>query len=131
MGKFKFSNPRQLLRLHNSFRFLKGYGRGKGEGYDTIDILKMLFWQEFLHNWPVNIRSRCMATLIDKVHAEKVEPIVRKVLNNVRDDITNIFNEPESYAELAEFVRIVVLPHNEEGIFDTKEEIDEWLKKKA
>jgi hypothetical protein len=24
-------------------------------------------------------------------------------------------------------VRIVVLPHNEEGVFDTKAEVDEWL----
>ena len=52
-------------------------------------------------------------------------------MNKVREDIIKLFNEPENYAELAEFVRIVVLPHNEEGIIDTKEEIDEWLKKQA
>ncbi len=130
VGKFEFSNPRQLLRLHNSFRFLKGYGRGKGEGYDTLDMLTMLFWQEFLHNWPMEDRNRCMAVLTDEVHAEEVKPIVKSVLNNVRDDIIKLFNGPEHYVELAEFVRIVVLPHNEEGIFDTKEEIDEWLKER-
>jgi len=72
-----------------------------------------------------------MAVLIDEVHAEKVKPIARRVLDNVRDDIIKLFNEPENYSELAEFVRIVVLPHNEEGIIDTKEEINEWLKKQA
>ncbi|MGB2863327.1 MAG: P-loop NTPase fold protein [Sedimentisphaerales bacterium] len=129
-GKFDFSNPRQLLRLHNSFRFLKGYGRAKGEEYDTIDILRMLFWQEFLHNWPIEDRNRCMAELIGEVHGEGVKPIVKRILDKVRDDIVKLYNG-ENYAELAEFVRIVVLPHNEEGIFDTKEDIDEWLKKKA
>jgi hypothetical protein len=128
-GKYDFSNPRQLLRLHNSFRFLKGYGRAKGEMYDTLNILKMLFWQEFLHNWPVDIRGRCMAELTGEAHGDEVKPIVKKVLDNVRDDIGKLFNGKD-YAKLAEFVRIVVLPHDEEGIFDTKEEIDEWLKKR-
>ncbi len=127
-GLFEFNNPRQLLRLHNSFRFLKALGRG-GE-VDTLDMLRMLFWQEFLHNWPVNIRGRCMAGLIDEAHGEGVKPIVKRVLDKVRADIGKLFNG-ENYAELAEFVRIVVLPHNEEGIFDTEEEINEWLKKKA
>ena len=71
-----------------------------------------------------------MAVLIDKVHAEKVEPIARKVLNNAKDNISTLFNEyPQRYEELAKFVRVVVLPHNEEGILDTKEEINEWLMK--
>ncbi|MBW7988798.1 MAG: hypothetical protein FVQ84_02080 [Planctomycetes bacterium] len=125
-GLFEFTNPRQLLRLHNSFQFLKALV-GEGEN-DTLDMLKMLFWQEFLHNWPLKVRGRCMAVLIDKVHTEKVKPMARKVLNKVRDDIVQLF-DGENYVELAEFVRIVVLPHNEEGIFDTKEEINEWLEK--
>ena len=48
----------------------------------------------------------------------------------MRDDIVQLFNGA-NYAELAEFVRIVVMPHNEEGIFDTKEEIDDWLEKES
>jgi hypothetical protein len=129
VGKFGFSNPRQLLRLHNSFRFLKGFGSGKGEGYDTLDMLRMLFWQEFLHNWPREVRNGCMAALIGKAHTEQVMPTtVKSVLNNVRDDVTKLFNGPKNYyAELAEFVRIVVLPHSEEGVFDTEEEIEEWI----
>jgi hypothetical protein len=127
VGTFGFSNPRQLLRLHNSFRFLKGFGSGKGEGYDTLDMLRMLFWQEFLHNWPREVRNRCMAVLVNKKHTEKVKPEVRGVLENVRGDIIKLFSD-EKYKGLAEFVRIVVLPHNEEGVFDSREEIDEWLR---
>ncbi len=48
----------------------------------------------------------------------------------MRDDIAELFNG-ENYAELARFVQIVVLPHNEEGVLDTRAEIDEWLRKKA
>ncbi|KKL13958.1 hypothetical protein LCGC14_2520580, partial [marine sediment metagenome] len=129
VGKFGFSNPRQLLRLHNSFRFLKGFGRGAGEGYDTCDVLKMLFWQEFLHNWKMDVRNRCMAALIDKVHAEKLGSTARKVLGDVRGDIVKLFNEPESYTELAELVRIVVLPHNEDGVLDAKADIEAWIVK--
>ncbi len=69
-----------------------------------------------------------MAVLIDKVHAEKVEPIVRRVLNNMKDDIRTLFNEePTRYEELAKFVRVVVLPHNEEGVLDNREAINNWM----
>jgi len=128
VGKFEFSNPRQLLRLHNSFRFLKGYARGRGQAYDTLDMLLMLFWQEFLHNWPMKVRGSCMAELTGEVHGVAMKPKVKSILNNVKGDIALLFTGG-NYAELAEFVRIVVLPHNEEGVFDTKEETDEWLKK--
>ena len=129
-GLFEFNNPRQLLRLHNSFRFLKALGRG--ENINTLEILTMLFWQEFLHNWPMKDRGRCMASLIDDTQVEEVIPKVRGVLKKVKGDISMLFNdEPKRYEELAKFVRVVVLPHNEEGVLDTKEEIDEWLDKKA
>jgi len=130
-GKFNFSNPRQLLRLHNSFRFLKGYGRGVGKRYNTLDMLKMLFWQEFLHNWPMDVRGRCMAALIDGAQIERLEPEVGRVLKTIRSDIKKLFNERKDYAELADFIRIVVLPHSEEGVLDTQEEIDRWIQRKT
>ena len=44
---------------------------------------------------------------------------------------SKLFVEKKSYSTLAKFVRIVVLPHNDEEVFDTSEEIDGWSKKKA
>lgn len=129
MGKelFGFSNPRQLLRLHNSFRFLKALGRGAGRGRSTLDLLKMLFWQEFLHNWPMKIRGWCMAALVKEEHVAKIEASdAKKVLENVREEIAELFNK-EGYQELAKFVRVVVLPHNEEGVLDSKEDIKNWM----
>lgn len=123
---YEYTNPRQLLRLRNSYRFLKVLNQQ--EQFKEELIMHMLFWQEFLHNWQMKTRGRCMAVLIDKVHAEKVEPIARKVLNNVKDDIGTLFNEePTRYEELAKFVRVVVLPHNEERVLDSAEAIKDWL----
>ena len=47
----------------------------------------------------------------------------------MRGDIVKLFNEPESYTELAELVRIVVLLHNEDGVLDAKADIEAWIKK--
>ncbi|MBW8016433.1 MAG: hypothetical protein FVQ82_09615 [Planctomycetes bacterium] len=124
-GLFEFNNPRQLLRLHNSFRFLKALGRG-GDG-STLDMLQMLFWQEFLHNWPMKVRGRCMAALVKEEHVAKIEAAkAKKVLENVREEIAELFNK-EGYQKLAEFVRVVVLPHNEEGVLDSAEAIEGWM----
>ena len=73
-----------------------------------------------------------MSALIDDTQVEEITPEARKVFKKVKSDISTLFNnEPTRYEQMAKFVRVVVLPHNEEGIVDTKEEIDEWLKKKA
>lgn len=128
--KYEFRNPRQLLRLHNSFRFLKGFGSGQGkDGDNTLDMLEMLFWQEFLHNWPMKVRGWCMAALVKEEHVAKIEAAkAKKVLENVREEIAELFNK-EGYHELAKFVRVVVLPHNEEGVLDSREEIEDWMTK--
>lgn len=131
VGKFNFSNPRQLLRLHNSFRFLKGFNLVTGKRFGSLDILTMLFWQEFLHNWPMETRVSCMAALYSDSKLEQAKPEVRNVFNNVKDDINKLFSKSDNCKALAEFVRIVVLPHNEEGVFDTKEEIEEWTHHKT
>jgi len=125
---FAFDNPRKLLRLRNSYRLLKVLNGKDGYGWESL--MEMLFWQEFLHNWSREARNGCMAVLIDEVHIEKAKPKARGVLENVRDDIVKIFSDQKYYKELAEFVRIVVLPHSEEGIFDSKEEINEWISEK-
>lgn len=69
-----------------------------------------------------------MAALSGMLDVEKLDSRVRVVMNNVKADIVKLFEQPTSYQELADFVRIVVLPHNEEGVLDSAEEIDEWLK---
>ncbi len=50
-------------------------------------MLQMLFWQEFLHNWPMKYRGRCMAALVgdseEKAHIEKMTPEARSVFGNV------------------------------------------------
>lgn len=125
--KFKFSNPRQLLRLRNSYRLLKALN-GQGQ-YECERLLPMIFWQEFLHNYGIKIRHLCMAAIKDETLIGKIVVAeTRNIVKTVRNEIAELFNN-ESYEKIAEFVRCVVLPHSEEGVLDTVEEIDEWLRK--
>lgn len=61
---------------------------------------------------------------------EEVTPAVREVLKKVKENgvISTLFNdEPTRYEDLAKFVRVVVLPHNEEGVLDSVEDINNWI----
>ena len=70
-----------------------------------------------------------MVTLKDKAYIEKIEyRNVKQILNDVREEISGLFQLDVKYASLAQFVRCVVLPYSEEGVLDTSGEIDEWLK---
>ena len=123
---FEFSNPRQLLRLRNCYRLLKALNSQKG--YQIESLLPMIFWQEFLHGLRREERDFCMASLKDKGYIEKIRyRDVKEIIEKVYADIVKLFQLDGKYAEIARFVRCVVLPHSEEGVFDTLEEIEEWF----
>lgn len=125
---FGFWNPRQLLRLRNSYRMLKALNRMKR--YKNESLIKMLFWQEYLHNYPVDVRRKFMASLLHTEAVGDIESIsIKQVIENVRDDIITIFEKEDDAGKLAEFVRTVVLPHNEEDVLDSKEAVTERNKK--
>ena len=127
-GSFNFTNPRQLLRLRNSYRFLKVMD--SEEKYDREILMKILFWQEFLNNWPSIIRDQCEKTVTKKESLGKIEKHeAKQIVQGVQEDISRIIEMPV-YEEIERFVRIVVLPHSEEGVLDTREEIEEWRKKR-
>ena len=69
-----------------------------------------------------------MAALNDDTQVKEVRPEARGVLEKVKGEIRTLFNdETQSYEELAKFVRVVVLPHNEEGVLDSVEAINNWI----
>jgi len=127
--KYGFSNPRQLLRLRNCYRLLKALNRQ--EEYQTETLLSMLFWQEFLHLWPRKVRDGCMAAIKDKTYIEKItDRDAKEIVRVVYDDVVKLFQLKEDYSKISRFVRCVVLPHSEEGVLDTSEEIDAWLNRR-
>lgn len=48
-GNFKFTNPRQLIRLRNSYRLLTQLEHVRGTGDSDKQRMAMLFWLELLH----------------------------------------------------------------------------------
>ncbi len=116
--RFNFTNPRQLLRLRNSYRFLKVMD--SDEKYDREILMKILFWQEFLNNWPSNIKYQCEKSVTKQESLEKIEkPEAKQIVQDVREDILKIVEIP-MYEEIERFVHIVVLPHSEGRILDTR-----------
>jgi len=142
-GTFEFSNPRQLLRLRNSYRLLKGLGQlqpGEPSREYWKRALVVLFWQEFLHNWSRAVRDLAMAVLWHCAEAEEIElPAVRRVVAAACLLVRERFAPPasdgdqpprgmdeEGYAEVARFVRMVVLPHSDAGVLDTPAQARAW-----
>ncbi len=121
--RFNFTNPRQLLRLRNSYRFLKVMD--SEEKYDREILMKILFWQEFLNNWPSIIRDQYEKSVKEQESLAKIEkPEAKQIVQGVQEDILKIIKMP-MYGEIESFVRIVVLPHSGEGVLDTRGEIEE------
>jgi len=108
--KYGFTNPRQLLRLRNSYRFLKVMDLE--EKYDREILMKNIFWQEFLNNWTPTIRRQCEKSVADQESLGQIEkPQARQIVENVREEMLGIMEMP-MYEEMKQFVRIVVLPHS-------------------
>ena len=88
----------------------------------------MLFWQEFLHNQRRDVRDVCMAAISDEAYIDKIEDEnAKEVISIVRDELNRLFKLDGEYKKIARFVRCVILPHSEEGVFDTLEEVDAWI----
>jgi len=120
--KFEFSNPRQLLRLRNSYRLIKALELQKAHknnqelGYEKLrDLMRMLFWQEFLYNRPKDLRQACLKTLYEEIDTEKIsDKRTKDIIKQVKDLILESFKDKKIHDETAEDVRIVVLPHSQE-----------------
>lgn len=132
--KFHFRNPRRLLRMRNAYRLLKLLNAQllAEDAMPPRDIMTMLFWQEFLHGMPEDQRNGCMARLWNRAGLADFESAdVGPVLENVCGEISDLFPEGDHYSYVAHFVRMLVLPHGEEGILDTPEQVEAWAQAKA
>jgi uncharacterized protein YecE (DUF72 family) len=139
---FNFSNPRQLKRLKNAYaiqKSLEWIQQGKPAGHNEYspwhkNTLRMLFWQEFLYSIPLQTRHACMVALAFEDYLKRVPKILERpilrVVETVRPEMVKLFvREDHFYQDLARRIRVTVLPHGEEGVLDTREEIEKWLEK--
>ena len=61
LPEYRLDNPRQLIRLLNSYRLLKVFGAQRAQSGETgvpedpQQLMRMLFWLEKLNQWPSGI----------------------------------------------------------------------------
>ena len=127
-----FNNPRLLIRLKNSYRFLKGSLHAKGRGkHDNKAACKRmmhaLFWREYLYQLPLN------DTPNDRRHAEHILWKALRGEQHTNDEkqttaytiankLVPLLEQPveTAYKELMEQVALVILPSSQSGILLTK-----------
>lgn len=110
-NKLGFTNPRQLLRLRNCYRMLKLLNRKES---DWGRLMDMLFWQEFLHQWPLSTHRQCEEAVRQKEPYDTIlREDVREYAKQAGSTLRKTLGQGEHYDELAESVRRFVLPRNE------------------
>jgi len=140
---FDIANPRQLKRLHNCYRLLKGYEwhcrnerRSFGEETwpDNLVVMTMLFWLEFLYNCEWDKREWEEKNLLEGFDNEDSGSSLnnryydvghQNRLLNVLHDTFFVGDKPEaSYFTLKHKVEPFMLPFAERKNSDTKKEAE-------
>jgi len=111
---FHFTNPRQLRRLRNCYRLLKLL-HPQREMWKQL--MTMLFWQEFVHQWPEDVHQQCETvirdpdTKYDTIEDQMALGIVKdagRTLHLRRD-----LGAGEGYDRVADTVAHFILPRSE------------------
>lgn len=122
---FELANPRQLLRLHNSYGLLKLlYGMrnvlpvkpGEQESDDDkTKLMILLFWKEFDCNhpkWAIQVKASWAGTL--DTSENQVEPMVLKIAKQTsRYDVTRMEFTVTGALDIGPFVERFVLPRGD------------------
>ncbi len=136
--EFEFINPRQLIRLKNSYRVLKGM-RHDSDQLNSIaechELLLGLFWSEYLFQMPVEINGQIeqgrrhaellmmsaldsQSEVIDEIHASVGKRFAR-LFENVDDKLN-------SYFELMKTVSLVVLSSAQGGLLLSEKAVTDY-----
>ena len=127
--RFGFSNPRQLTRIRNSYRLLKTLDKLQrqpttptGEQANRWQwLMQMVFWQEFLYQWPRPVRNACVDALKNDqpIPPSDLPTHASEVFDNVAMSIRATFSislqHTETYEQAAGFVRTLILPRGDEA----------------
>ncbi len=140
-----FTNPRQLTRLKNSYRVLKGINHLSDREDSSIErrgLMLGMFWAEYLFQFPLENkvlpeqgRRHIELALLDAIAKESV-PVV-PVIKNMSDDFSDWLQVPfegksrRLYFELMQRVSVTVLSSAEGGLLLSREAMDRYKSMKA
>ncbi|MCP4994441.1 MAG: hypothetical protein GY934_11740 [Gammaproteobacteria bacterium] len=139
-----FHNPRQLIRLRNSYRLLKGYRHNRKEGQLRPQLLEELMWGLFWHEYlyQQNRERRQQAELVIW-HWEQHTEWQQRAAYNEAEKIDNppavnmarwltqwhtIAERDQNYIELMKTVEMVVLPNTHMGLILKRDKAEQLLK---
>ena len=117
-AEHRFTNPRLLLRLRNGYRFLRLAEAESGFSPAPLPLLmRAIFWQEFLHQWPREIRLRLDAALLSDASLTDLPETASAVLRIVAPPLRKLLGDGEaalsSYRALSSMASLLVLPHGD------------------
>lgn len=132
-----FCNPRQLIRLRNSYRMLKGYRHSRSRGELDLGLVEELmyglFWHEYLYQRKQ--KKRQLAELVvwewgkhaeweTKAAAQEENPPAVMMARWVHKKLNKKTPWEVNYFTLMQTVEMVVLPNAEMGLMLTQAQAD-------
>lgn len=119
---FEFNNPRQLIRMRNSFRLAKAFNRIRRYDNDLKEfglskIMTLMFWEEFLRIQPHQIREFALVAIYSNDAIDRASlpaPLVDGI-NRIRDVFDLAMTDDgdarrSQFKELNQFVSQFLLP---------------------
>lgn len=120
---FEMSNPRQLIRLRNSYRLAKAFNRIRRYEENLTEfglskIMTLMFWEEFLRTQPTELREFAQVAIHsnDVIDRSSLPVILVDGINRIRD-VFDLSSDDETssrvtqYNQLNEFVNQFLLPY--------------------
>lgn len=120
---FNITNPRQLIRLRNSYRLAKAFNRIRRydenlKEFGLSKIMTLLFWEEFLRTSSSDTRKLAKRAIYtnDAIDREHFASSIVDGINRIRDVFDLSMNDEESvkrtqFRELNDFVNQFLLPY--------------------
>lgn len=112
---YRVSNPRQLLRLRNCYRFLKGLNGRLKFGLSSRLMLALLFWQEYLNGLAPAVRKLCDGGLWKPLRpGAEVPKGTEERVDGMRKHYRGWFKTEDAGLETARnLVKLVMLPYHD------------------
>ncbi len=114
---FGLANPRQLTRLHNSYRLLKLLRALHQVQASNEQLLAMLFWLEHLNSAKPQQRAALEAQLLGRTAPSGPPNALSQQISALRQQFVLQDGDTSVYNELNLFVRRLVLPHSSADSF--------------